>query len=213
MRLPTMSHVTARVECAAAILGGGHSRRLGQDKVRLDWFGDPLASVPAAAARAAGCAPVVLVGRTDHADLGPETLGVDLLVTDDVPDSGPLGGIVTAARRCPADRLVVLSCDLPFVDGATVVDLIEASKASGCAAVAHDGRAQVLVACYPENALRVLASRYRAGVRAVTGALEAVDVVHVEVPPGIVDDIDTPHAEREARRRARGDRHRGGEIV
>lgn len=78
------------------ILAGGLSARMGRDKARLRLRGRTLLAWVRAAARATGW-PVQVIRR------------------DLVPRCGPLGGVWTALRRSRAERLVFLSCDMPFV--------------------------------------------------------------------------------------------------
>lgn len=78
------------------ILAGGLSTRMGRDKARLRLDRRTLLAWVRAAARATGW-PVRIVRR------------------DRVPRCGPLGGVWTAFQRSRADRLVFLSCDMPFV--------------------------------------------------------------------------------------------------
>jgi molybdopterin-guanine dinucleotide biosynthesis protein A len=85
------------------ILAGGLSTRMGRDKARLRLGGRSMLAWVRAAARATGW-PVRVVRR------------------DAVPRCGPLGGVWTAFRRSRAERLVFLSCDMPFV----TADLIRA---------------------------------------------------------------------------------------
>ena len=78
------------------ILAGGLSARMGRDKARLRLRGRTLLAWVRAAARATGW-PVRVIRR------------------DLVPRCGPLGGVWTALGRSRAERLVFLSCDMPFV--------------------------------------------------------------------------------------------------
>lgn len=78
------------------ILAGGLSSRMGRDKARLRLGGRPLLAWVRAAARATGW-PVRVIRR------------------DLVPRCGPVGGVWTAFQRSQAERLMFLSCDMPFV--------------------------------------------------------------------------------------------------
>ncbi len=78
------------------ILAGGLSSRMGRDKARLRLRGRTLLAWVRAAAGQTGW-PVRVIRR------------------DLVPRCGPLGGVWTALRRSRAERLVFLSCDMPFV--------------------------------------------------------------------------------------------------
>lgn len=79
-----------------AILAAGRSTRLGRDKRTLRLGGRTLLT----RARALG------------AGTG---LGVRVIRRDLVPACGPLGGIWTAFHECDAQRILFLSCDMPFV--------------------------------------------------------------------------------------------------
>ena len=78
------------------ILAGGLSERMGRDKARLRLRGRSLLAWVRVAARATGW-PVRVIRR------------------DLIPRCGPLGGVWTALRRSRAERLLFLSCDMPFV--------------------------------------------------------------------------------------------------
>ena len=75
----------------AAILGGGRSRRMGQDKACIELDGSSLAQRIHQTLCSAGCSPVVLVGRQPAL----RRLGLPLL-TGEAPLSHPLAGIVHA---------------------------------------------------------------------------------------------------------------------
>jgi molybdopterin-guanine dinucleotide biosynthesis protein A len=83
------------------ILAGGLSTRMGRDKSKIRLCGRSLLAWVRAAARETGW-PVRVIRR------------------DLVPRCGPLGGVWTALLSSRADRLVFLSCDMPFVTAALI---------------------------------------------------------------------------------------------
>jgi len=97
------------------VLAGGQSSRLGLDKagLRLSGSGSDLLTRSAMLLRDLGL-PVLVVGR-EHPDFP--------WVSDDLPNHGPLGGVVTALRHSRGACLA-LSCDLPFMDKTTLERLI-----------------------------------------------------------------------------------------
>ena len=83
------------------MLAGGLSTRMGRDKARLRLGGRTLLAWVRATARATGWR-------------------VRVIRRDLVVRCGPMGGVWTAFRRSRAERLVFLSCDMPFVTAALI---------------------------------------------------------------------------------------------
>ncbi len=106
------------------IMAGGLSRRLGRDKVRLAVHGEGMPDMLERTGQLlARHTDDVLVSARTGRDAGPYRLIPDL-----VEGLGPFGGIysVLHATREP---LLVLSCDLPFMDDATLETLLQARAA------------------------------------------------------------------------------------
>lgn len=152
------------------VLTGGASTRMGRDKALLEVGGRALALVAATALRGAGAARVLAVGG-DQAGLA--SLGLDV-VADAHPGAGPLGGILTALEEACSEEVVVLACDLPDVDAASVRLVLDALRADPTAAVAwpeQDGRLHVLHAAWRTGlALPALSAAFAAGERSVRRA-------------------------------------------
>lgn len=177
---------------AGAVLTGGASRRMGVDKATLVVRGQALAATAAAALAEAGARSVHAVGGDASALAG---LGLEVW-PDDHPGEGPLGGLLTALRRAEEDLVVVVSCDLPDLDAATVAALaaaLEARPDAHVAAPVAGGRLQVLTAAYRVGAAPVLRAAFGAGERSVRRA--AAGLVVAEVPglePVALADVDRP---------------------
>jgi molybdopterin-guanine dinucleotide biosynthesis protein A len=88
------------------LLTGGASRRMGTDKATIVINGETLAA-RAARVLASVCEPVIEVG-----------LGVTRLahVREEPQGAGPLAALVAGADALAADVVLLLACDLPFVD-------------------------------------------------------------------------------------------------
>jgi molybdenum cofactor guanylyltransferase len=181
---------------AGAVLTGGASSRLGTDKALLTidpTLDDrPLAVVAAQALIGAGADPVWCVGG-DQAALA--ALGLDPH-PDDHPGEGPLGAILTALRRAPDRVVVVLSCDLPTIDAATVAALVaalDADPAADLAAPVLDGHLQAVTAAYRPSARPALARAYGTGERSVRRAVAGLSRAAVEgLDPDRLADVDRP---------------------
>lgn len=179
--------------CGAA-LTGGRSSRLGTDKASFDPFGrGSLLAIGLDALRGAGCTEIAYVG-------GPSRSGLPLDVVhlaDLHPDEGPLGGIITALRWSPQDLIVVLACDMPFVDVSVVDELTSVAMADPGAAVvaARAGdRAQPLTAVWRRSkALGELERGFARGIRAPRLMLGELDCRFVDgLDPDRLVDIDSP---------------------
>jgi molybdopterin-guanine dinucleotide biosynthesis protein A len=162
---------------------------MGTDKALLVVDGRPLAIVVADALREAGATRVVAVGG-DIDSL--RALGLDAL-PDRHPGEGPLGGIVTALDATTEGIVVILACDLPGADPATITAVVDALGDADVAAPRHDGRHELLHAAYHRRARPVLAAAYAAGERAVHRACRDLTVASVTgLPPAALADADTP---------------------
>jgi molybdopterin-guanine dinucleotide biosynthesis protein A len=122
--------VAARDLITGAVLAGGFSRRLGQDKAALELEGQPLALRVAAA-----LAPVVsacwLVTNQPLAHL---RFGLPL-VTDLIPYQGPAGGILTALFYARTPWVLAAAVDNPFLAPTLVAALAARAARTRRAAV------------------------------------------------------------------------------
>jgi molybdopterin-guanine dinucleotide biosynthesis protein A len=97
------------VSVSAAIMAGGKSTRMGQDKAWIELDGEPLIT---RVARVLGeVADEVIVVANDPRY---ETLGLRV-VRDKYPQGGALGGIATGVGAAAHDTVLVAACDMPFL--------------------------------------------------------------------------------------------------
>jgi len=97
------------VSVSAAIMAGGKSRRMGQDKAWILLDGEPL--VRRVANVLAEVADEVIVVANDPRF---ESLGFRV-VRDRYPAAGALGGIATGVGAASHDAVLVAACDMPFL--------------------------------------------------------------------------------------------------
>ena len=175
-----------------AVLAGGASSRMGTDKALLDVDGRPLVVAAVEALAAAGADAVLVVGGDRDALVD---LGLDAR-PDDHPGEGPLGGILTALRLAGDGVVMVLACDMPAVDGASVAAIVSALAAAPGADVAVpvvNGRRQLLTAAYRHRGRPVLERAYETGERAPRRAVDGLEVVEVHgLDPHLLGDVDRP---------------------
>ncbi|MGW5969838.1 NTP transferase domain-containing protein [Streptomyces sp. NPDC055186] len=134
----------------ALVLAGGGARRLGgADKPGVRVGGRALLDRVLAACADARTTVVV-------ADPRPTPRPV-LWAREEPPGGGPLAALDAGIRLSTAEYVVLLSADLPFLDGRTVDELLttlRTSPADGAVLTDADGRDQPLVAAYRTAALR-----------------------------------------------------------
>ncbi len=157
------------------------------DKASIVWRGETLA-VRAARLLAEVCDRVV--------EVGPGTSGLRA-VREDPPGSGPLAALVAGADAVGSSTpVVLLACDLPFVE-APMLRLLAQWPGTGTVVPVVDGRRQYACARYGPNAIerarRALAAGDHALRAAATGAGDELseEQWRAVAPAGSLEDVDT----------------------
>ena len=121
-----MAAKTSETPVFGLVLAGGRSTRMGQDKASLQYQGQTQVD-RAFNALAESCERVFVSARQDQWQDGK----FDHLpqITDRYLGFGPLGGILSAMEAHPNAAWLVVGCDLPFVDEASVRDLVQSRQA------------------------------------------------------------------------------------
>ena len=190
MAYPPAADAAGGPVVAGAILTGGRSRRFGRDKALEAVDGVAMVARVAGALRHAGVASVAAVGG-DGARLA--ALGLDVW-PDAHPGEGPLGGVLTALTRADAELLVVVACDLPWLDGVTIRRVIAATDASEVdVGVAWTDRPEPLLAAWRVRPCRAaVAHAFASGERAVHAVLADLRCARVPVAPSAVHNVNRP---------------------
>lgn len=168
---------------------------MGRTKALVDVAGVPMALRVADALSGAGCTSVALIGG-DPGRLAPLGLPV---VPDLDPGGGPLAGIVTALDAFghvePGTGWVfVAACDLASLTSSAVEPLIRAARGAETAdvVVARTDRVEPGCALWRRDRIETVSALYDGGIRAVHGALDALEVVEVTVSAEALRNINTP---------------------
>ena len=188
---------------SGALLAGGRSTRFGDaDKAVAELGGVPMIRrvanrlagtddpVSPGAARASGGDPVVdelvVSCRPDQRDaIGAALADIPLpvrWVLDDEPDLGPVAGIRNACRAASTEYVVVVACDMPFVDPAFLDDLVGDAAGRDAAVPRLDDRwLQTTQAVYRTSAMAAACDRALArGDRKLLAPLDELDWVVIE---------------------------------
>ncbi|ARD48693.1 hypothetical protein SporoP37_11390 [Sporosarcina sp. P37] len=141
-------------ETAGILLAGGQSRRFGSPKAFAVHEGKSYYRYSLDALHAF-CDETIVVARPEFAELFPEA---DHVTTDLEAFSGmgPLAGILSAMETVPAQRYVVLPCDMPFIEAGVIGKLLDLHKGD-VSAVTVEGKRHPLVSvweCYVKPTIR-----------------------------------------------------------
>lgn len=145
---------------AALVLCGGRSTRMGRDKATLPFHGEPLlCRVVARVCEAVDELVVVARPGQELPELPP---GVRV-VRDEVPDQGPLGGLVPGLAAISAPVAFATACDVPFLSARVVELLFERLGTHDVAVAEAEGFLHPLCAVYRTGVRDALASLLAAG--------------------------------------------------
>jgi len=176
----------------AAVLIGGASRRMGQDKALLQLGGrSVLARLYELLTDRLGEAWIV--GRRLPGEDLPRCARWHL---DLQPGQGPLGGVATAltiaASAGPARGACVVACDMPAMGGELLDHLLGARNRGAPATVlVHPATHQVepLGAVYEADSLGPIQEALASGQRSAVRLLESIPAHRVQVPPSLADQL------------------------
>lgn len=158
----------------AAILSGGEARRLGRiDKSALTVGATSILDRQLSVLR--GLTPHILIVTGDRGRAQAAPAGVRMVV-DLVPGAGALGGVYTALVEAATDQVLVIGCDMPFLNAPFVTYLAERGRGVDAAVPRDDRGRHPLCASYARRAAGHVRARIDAGALKVGDALEGLDV-------------------------------------
>jgi molybdopterin-guanine dinucleotide biosynthesis protein A len=175
------------------VLAGGHSKRMGRDKAAIEFEGRTQLE------RAFGLLDNLVARsfvsvRPDQRN-DPLRAGYPQIV--DLGDiEGPIAGIRAAQLGHPEAAWLVLACDLPLLDIATLQRLIAQRDPTRIATAfrsSHDGLPEPLCAIYEPAAAQLLAAWIASGKNCPRKFLIQSDVLLLEpTRPASLDNVNTP---------------------
>jgi molybdopterin-guanine dinucleotide biosynthesis protein A len=133
------------------VLVGGQSQRMGRDKALLAYGGEETQLKRSASLLQSVCPKVFISQRAEQAYPTPQ--GTEAIYDSSEDVKGPLCGILSAMRAHPEVHWLVLACDLPYLQTATLEKLITEFQKAPPQLTAyrstHDGLPEPLCAIYP----------------------------------------------------------------
>ena len=133
---------------SAALLVGGESRRMGQDKATLLFHGEPLWRIQLELLQKLQPAEIFVSARTDPA-WRPAAVK---FVADDPPSRGPLSGIAASLAHIHTAHLLALAIDMPFMNENYLRYLCDQIEPGVGVLPKIRDRAEPLAAIYPREA-------------------------------------------------------------
>jgi molybdopterin-guanine dinucleotide biosynthesis protein A len=188
-----MSTSTLPAPIFGLVLAGGRSTRMQRDKAALTYRGRT--QLEWAVSLLQPHAERVFVSvRPDQTD-EPTRARFEQIV-DSAQNLGPIAGIMAAQAKYPHAAWLVLACDLPFLDGGTLTNLIGARQPK-CLATAyrssHDGLPEPLCAIYEPGSREPLIAHVASGKICPRKFLINADVELIDEPnPQALDNVNTP---------------------
>ena len=170
------SRPAARAQVSLALLAGGQSTRMGENKAflpfhdttLLEWVRDCLAPL---------FAHTFIVVREPQAF---QHLGL-AVVRDALPEAGSVVGIYTALLASPTDRVVCVACDMPLVSPRLVKQLVERSAGYDVFVPRHGGRVEPLCAVYGKGCLDAYRAFIQSGGRRIFDVYEELDTGYLDL--------------------------------
>lgn len=136
---------------SAVILAGGNSTRMGSPKELLAWREGTFLSELVKEVTQDGMECLLVSNHPERLPAEIKHAAGVKITPDLVPSAGPISGLVTAFRICQDEMLLVLSCDLPFMDRGQMNRLIAYAKGQSewdVVAAQVNGRLHPLCAVY-----------------------------------------------------------------
>ncbi len=197
IRLRTLWRRVREPMHTAAILAGGHARRLGGvEKAELPVGGLPIIDRAIRVLHAVSGPPFIVA---DDPRRYTRT-GLEVLA-DRIPDAGALGGLYTAILEAARDRVLVVACDMPFLSVAFLRHLLASGRDADAVVPRTGAGYHPFCAVYSRRCARAIHRRIAAGTLMATALLSEIEVCEVgpdEIarydPLGaILMNVNTPH--------------------
>lgn len=156
------------------VLAGGQSRRLGVDKALLRLGDAPLLTIVVERV-AEVCGEVIVAADREerYRDLGLSAR----LVADVSPGYGPLSGLQAGLQACGTDHVLVVACDLPFLNVELLRYMAGLPRSYDALVPRADGRRHPLHAIYARSCLREVDAVLAGGGGSMRDLLTRLEVV------------------------------------
>jgi molybdenum cofactor guanylyltransferase len=171
------------MQTACIILAGGRSSRMGTDKALLPLSIAPHSTFLAhlAATFISLCDEVLLVARDEAQAARYSIIAADIrIITDRVPNYGPLMGIASGLSAMQAAKALVVAVDMPFAQANLVSWFLVHARGDAITVPVVNAVPQVLFAVYPRSLLPSIETSIAQGRRSPRSLLTSVPVQYIQ---------------------------------
>ena len=133
-----------------------------------------------------GLTPHILIVTNDRSRVQlaaskPGRGGADhvAIVIDRIADAGALGGMYTALLEAPTDQVLIIGCDMPFLEAPFLTYLMERGRDAAAVVPRDEHGRHPLCASYARGIADHLLLRIKGGDLRVGEALRDIDVVEI----------------------------------
>ena len=158
-----------------AIQAGGQSSRMGTDKSFVLFEGRPMIEVVRERVQGLGNELILITNKPDaYRHLGLPMFG------DVYPDHGPLGGIYTAVYHAAHPHVLIVACDMPWLNRDLLTYMIGLRQTADIVVPRWEKYPEPLHAIYSKACLPAIQEKLEAKQLKITRFFGQVDVRFVE---------------------------------
>lgn len=193
-------------QCAAFVLAGGKSSRMGRDKASLSLNGQTLLQHALSTLRQVSSSVRILGSLQVYGNQGVD------VIEDIIPECGPLGGIHAALTHTQAAFNLIIAVDTPFLSVSFLKFLISRAVETKAIVTTPEiaGYTQPLCAVYSREFLPIAEQSLRAGKFKIvplfpadrTQTISEKEMAQFAFTPEMFDNLNTPEDLERARLRS-----------
>lgn len=98
------------------------------------------------------------------------------VTSDELPEGGPLAGILTALRSARHDRTMIIACDMPLVTGECILNMISHWAECDAMVLSHAGGTEPLLGIYSRSCIGPLEQFLSTGAFKVIDFLSTINL-------------------------------------
>ncbi len=158
-----------RSKIIAAVLAGGKSSRMGQDKGLMLLNGKPMIQYVLDAINACQLPAIIVSGNKAYSQFGYE------VIQDIEMNKGPMGGLLSAMESVNATHVLLLCCDMPLITSDIIIHLISEVEEHGVTVAAINNQLMPLLAVYSLRIKDIVKQRITLNELKMQDLINAVD--------------------------------------